>query len=203
MNPSVYGSLPGSACALSTVGSMGPDRITRNTYDPASRITVVQSGYATTWVQNTRTQGYTDNGLIDWVEDANGNRSDYAYDPFMRLYRLYFPSTTLAAHAANPSDYEEYGYDANGNLTSRRLRSKDTLGFTYDAPSPRRPRSPVLRLDVRRLLLYCDAFSFSAKARPWSGPFSSPPAAPWRSPAPPWPRRPRARSRRSSSPGRR
>ncbi len=133
MNPSVYGSLPSSACVLSTVGSMGPDRITRNTYDPASRITVVQTGYATPWVQNTRTQAYTDNGLIDWVEDANGNRSDYAYDPYMRLYRLYFPSTTLAAHAANTSDYEEYGYDAGGNITSRRLRSNDTLTFTYDA----------------------------------------------------------------------
>ncbi len=133
MNPSVYGSLPSSACALSTVGSMGPDRITRNTYDPESRITGVQSGYATPWVQNTRTQAWTDNGLIDWVEDANGNRSDYAYDPYMRLYRLYFPSTTLAAHAANPSDYEEYGYDANGNVTSRRLRSGETLSFTYDA----------------------------------------------------------------------
>ncbi|MFN4092224.1 MAG: RHS repeat domain-containing protein [Brevundimonas sp.] len=131
MNPSVYGSLPSSACALSTVGAMGPDRITRNTYDPASRITVVQTGYATPWVQNTRTQAYTDNGLVDWVEDANGNRSDYAYDPYMRLYRLSFPSPTTP-NTANTSDYEEYGYDAGGNITSRRLRSNDTLTFTYD-----------------------------------------------------------------------
>ncbi|NBB51533.1 hypothetical protein GVN24_24920 [Rhizobium sp. CRIBSB] len=132
MNPAVYGALPASACDLSTIGTMGPDRITRNTYDPASRVTVIRTGYGTQWVQDTRTQAWTDNGLIDWVEDANGNRSDYAYDPFMRLDRLSFPSTTVAAHAANPSDYEAYGYDANGNITSRRLRSGDTLSFTYD-----------------------------------------------------------------------
>lgn len=139
MNPAVYGSLPASACARSTVAVMGPDRITRNTYDPASRITTIQIGYDTPWVQNTRVQAWTDNGKLDWVEDANGNRSDFAYDTFDRLHRLYFPQTTIAAHAANTADYEQYGYDANGNLVSRQLRNRTDPGaapvitFTYDA----------------------------------------------------------------------
>jgi YD repeat-containing protein len=30
------------------------------------------------------------------------------------------------------SDYEQYGYDNDGNLTSKRLRSGDTVSFTYD-----------------------------------------------------------------------
>lgn len=139
MNPAVYGTLPASACARSTVASMGPDRITRNTYDPASRVTTIQTGYDTPWVQNTRVQAWTDNGKLDWIEDANGNRSDFAYDKFDRLYRLYFPQATIAAHAANTADYEQYGYDANGNLISRQLRNASNPGaapvitFTYDA----------------------------------------------------------------------
>ena len=139
MNPAVYGSLPASACERSTVASTGPDRITRNTYDPASRITTIQTGYDTPWVQNTRVQAWTDHGKLDWIEDANGNRSDYEYDKFDRLYRLYFPQTMIAAHAANTADYEQYGYDANGNLISRQLRNRTDPGtapvitFTYDA----------------------------------------------------------------------
>src|SRR6185312_3243289 len=37
MNTAVYGSLPSSACTLSTQGSFGPDRITKNGYDPAGQ----------------------------------------------------------------------------------------------------------------------------------------------------------------------
>ena len=44
------------------------------------------------WGQDTRVQAWTDNGQADWVEDANGNRSDDAYDGFDRLEQLYFPT---------------------------------------------------------------------------------------------------------------
>lgn len=138
MNPAVYGALP-DACTLSTEGPHGPDRISRTTYDAAGRPTVVESAYGTPLVQATRTQVWTANGQVDWIEDANGNRSDYVYDGFDRLYRLYFPQTTLGAHAASTTDYEQYGYDANDNLVSRQLR-KDSdpatapvISYTYDA----------------------------------------------------------------------
>ena len=71
------------------------------------------------------------------------------HDGFDRLRRLYFPVTTLGANAANTGgvaesaltcasggaapDYEGYGYDANGNRTSLRLRSGETIAFAYDA----------------------------------------------------------------------
>lgn len=132
MNPAVYGALP-DACSLSTEGANGPDRISRNTYDAAGRLTVVQSAWGTPLAQATRTQAWTANGQIDWVEDANGNRSDYAYDGFDRLYRLYFPQTTLGAHAASTTDYEQYGYDAGDNPVSRRVRDAQTFAYTYDA----------------------------------------------------------------------
>lgn len=132
MNPASYGSLPASACDHSTAGANGPDRITRNTYDNADRLTVVQNAYGTPLAQATRTQAWTANGQVDWVEDANGNRSDYAYDGLDRLYRLYFPETTLGAHTASTTDFEQYGYDANDNPVSRRLRDGQTITYTYD-----------------------------------------------------------------------
>ena len=91
------------------------------------------SGYGTSLAQTTRANAWTANGKLDWVQDANRNRSDYTYDTYDRLSQLNFPSTTLGAQGASTTDYETYGYDANGNVTSRRLRSNDTITFTYDA----------------------------------------------------------------------
>jgi RHS repeat-associated protein len=133
MNPAAFGSLPSSACTLGTEGANGPDRITRTTYDAADRVLTVVEAYGTAVQRTARTNAWTDNGQLDWVEDALGNRSDYAYDGFDRLYRLYFPQTMIGAHAANTSDYEQYGYDANSNITSRRLRSGESIAYAYDA----------------------------------------------------------------------
>lgn len=133
MNSSTWSALPASACTLATAGVDGPDRIVRNAYDNADRLTVIQSAYGTPLVQATRTQAWTDNSQIDWIEDANGNRSDYTYDGFDRVFRLNFPSPILGAHAANPNDYEQYGYDANSNRTSLRLRDAQTITYTFDA----------------------------------------------------------------------
>ncbi len=133
MNPSAYGSLPSSACTLGTAGSFGDDRITQNAYDAADRLTLVTSAYGTSLAQTTRANAWTPNGKLDWVQDANRNRSDYTYDTYDRLSKLNFPSTVLGAQGPSSTDYETYGYDANGNLTSRRLRSADTITFTYDA----------------------------------------------------------------------
>jgi RHS repeat-associated protein len=133
MNSSVFSSLPSSACTHSTSGSDGPDRIERNTYDDVGQLEVVQRAYGTPLQYAYATYAYTSNGMADWVEDANGNRSDYSYDGLDRLVRLNFPSVTSGAHAANANDYEQYGYDAAGNRISLRLRSGETIAFSYDA----------------------------------------------------------------------
>ncbi|HYC68819.1 RHS repeat-associated core domain-containing protein [Brevundimonas sp.] len=133
MNPATWtGST--DACSLTTPdGPDGPDRISRTVYDALNRVTEVWNASGTPLAQRTRTQAWTLNGQIDWTEDANGNRSDYVYDGFDRLYRLHFPQTTSGAHAPSATDYEQYGYDAADNLTSRRLRDNQTIAFTYDA----------------------------------------------------------------------
>lgn len=137
MDPASYSSLPASACVqVNTAGQYGPngpDRISTTTYDVLDRPTEIRVGYGTTEVQIDRAQAYTGNGQVAWAEDGAGNRSAYVYDRYDRLARLEFPSATVGAQAANPLDYEEYGYDANDNPTTKRTRAALTFTTTFDA----------------------------------------------------------------------
>jgi RHS repeat-associated protein len=134
MNPSAWSSLPSDACTLQTAGSDGNDRITKTTYDNAGQVTLVQTAYGVTGTQADEvTTAYTSNGKISSVTDAEGNKTSYVYDGFDRLYQTQYPSTTKGAGTSNSSDYEQLGYDANGNVTSRRLRDTHSITYTYDA----------------------------------------------------------------------
>lgn len=133
MNPSVFASLPASACTAGTTGAHGPDRVTRNAYDPADRLTKVQTASGVSGVQaDDVTMAYTNNGRIDYMIDAENNRTEYSYDGHDRLVKTEYPSATKGANAANASDYEQLGYDANGNVTSRRLRDGTSIAYSYD-----------------------------------------------------------------------
>jgi len=133
MNPATFGGLPSSACTAATAGGFGPDRIAFNEYDVVDRLTRTTDGYTTAEARFVLTQAYTLNGKVDWVEDAQGNRSEYTYDGLDRVSHLFFPITTVGAHAANPGDYEAYGYDANDNPTIKLTRSGGTFTTTFDA----------------------------------------------------------------------
>lgn len=132
MNPAAYGSLPASACSLGTQGSLGPDRITRNVYNVKGQLEKVQKAVGTALQQDYVAYSYTVNGKQASVTDANGTRASYAYDALDRLARWNFASKTTAG-VASTTDYEEYGYDANGNRTSLRKRDGSTLTYQYDA----------------------------------------------------------------------
>lgn len=147
MNPAVYSSLPASACTLGTTGSFGPDRITKNVYDAAGHVVQVRQAVGTSFEEAYATYAYSPDGKQTDVIDANGNHAQLAYDGFDRLQKWAFPSKTLPASynpstvanafatagAINASDYEQYGYDNNGNRTSLRKRDGQTIGYTYDA----------------------------------------------------------------------
>ena len=146
MNPSAYGSLPSDACALGTSGAYGTDRITKTVYDAAGETAQIIQAYGTSDQRVYATYSYSDNGKVVDAIDANGNRSHNAYDGFDRLSAYYYPSTTrpsgfdpstqanalATAGGYNGSDYEAYGYDANGNKTSWRRRDGQTIGYGYD-----------------------------------------------------------------------
>jgi RHS repeat-associated protein len=131
MNPNVFGSLPSSACALSTAGSFGTDRISRNVYDAAGQLLKVQTGYGTSAQRDEVTNGYTNNGKASSVTDANGNKTSYAYDGFDRLSKTNYPNPSSAGSSSS-TDYEQLTYDAGSRVTQRRLRDGQSIGFGYD-----------------------------------------------------------------------
>jgi RHS repeat-associated protein len=147
MNPAIYSSLPVSACTLGAQGSDGPDRITKTIYDAAGQVLQVRKAVGTSIEIADVTYSYTRNGKIEYVIDANGNRAKLEYDGHDRQTKWIFPSKTrpsafnpstpatalATAGPINPADYEQYGYDANGNRTSLRKRDGATLDYRYDA----------------------------------------------------------------------
>jgi YD repeat-containing protein len=134
MNPSEFAALPSDACTLDTQGSYGPDRISRTTWDAAGQVTLVQTGYGVTGVQADEVAtSYTANGQAETLTDGEGNRTTYVYDGHGRLSRTRYPSPTQGAGTSSTTDYEELGYDAAGNVTSRRNRAGDTASYTFDA----------------------------------------------------------------------
>lgn len=133
MNPDVYSMLPTSACTLSTQGDFGPDRITKYTYDTKGRVTTITKAYGTSLVQNYASYTYNDFWKKATIKDANGNLSKHVYDGLGRLYRWYFPSKTTGAGVQNNSDYEQYLYDNNNNITDLRKRSGSVIKFQFDS----------------------------------------------------------------------
>lgn len=132
MNPATYGSLPPSACTLGTEGSFGPDRVTKNVYDAAGQLLKVQKAYGTPLQEDYATYTYSLNGKQTSLTDARGYRAEMTWDGHDRQTRWHFPSPTTTG-VASTSDYEEYGYDANGNRTSLRKRDGSTIAYQYDA----------------------------------------------------------------------
>ena len=137
MDPSQWNGQP-DPCVPQTTGPNGADRITKTSYDSLGNVTVVQRAVGTSLQQNYET--YTWNtttggaGKPATVADANGNVTSYTYSGtgLNLLTQWNFPSSTTVGQSSS-TDYEAYGYDANGNRTSLRKRDGTTLTFAYDA----------------------------------------------------------------------
>lgn len=130
MNPNVYSSLPGNACTASTVGTFGPDRISRLVYDSMDRVQEVQSAYGTS-ARADQQWRYTENGLLQWIEDGEQNRTSYNYDGFDRLFQKRFPHPNTK-QLSSTTDYEQFYYDANFNVEQIRLRDGSDAYLYYD-----------------------------------------------------------------------
>jgi RHS repeat-associated protein len=130
MNIAVYGSLP-AACTASTLGSAGPDRISKTIYNAASQVTKEQSAVGTADQSDEVTNTYNLNGTTATMADANGNLTTIIYDGFDRVSQTRFPTAGNGA-VSSTTDYEGATYDANGNVTQRRLRDGQLINFTYD-----------------------------------------------------------------------
>jgi RHS repeat-associated protein len=141
MNPAAWGLLPPSACTLTATSSNGPDRITHNVYDEAGQLLKVQRAYQITTAnffpatlqQDYETYTYNGTGKPTSVLDADGNLATMGYDGQDRQQTWFFPTSDVAQRGqVNAADFEQYGYDANGNRTSLRKRDGTTIGYQYD-----------------------------------------------------------------------
>ncbi|HEX6377211.1 MAG TPA: RHS repeat-associated core domain-containing protein [Allosphingosinicella sp.] len=133
MNTAAYNSLPASACSLGTQGSHGPDRIVRKVFDAAGQQVQQQSAYGTSIQSADWTATYTSNGRVATVTDGESNRTTYEYDGHDRLAKTRLPVATKGAATSSTTDYEQLTYDAGSNVTSRRLRDGNSIGYSYDA----------------------------------------------------------------------
>jgi len=130
MNPAVFGSLPASACSLAPQGADGPDRIAAYTYDNADQLAQVISGYGTGAPRVEVAASYTANGRQATLSDGKGNLTTYEYDGFDRVAKVRYPNNS--GGGSSTSDYEQYAYDAGGNVTQWRLRDGGLVNYSYD-----------------------------------------------------------------------
>ena len=131
MNPTVFASLPTSACTAGTAGAFGPDRITQLVRDNASRV-IEQRGALGTAEQTSEFLSYTPNGKIAYVKDGRLNRTTYEYDGHDRQFKTRYPIAAVGADSSSTTDYEQLTYDAASNVTLRRLRDANTIAIAYD-----------------------------------------------------------------------
>lgn len=121
-----------AACTPQTTGVFGPDRITKNTYDIADQLTKVQTAFGTADAADEMTMAYGNfNGRVESVTDANNNKTTYSYDAFQRQTQVAYPLQTTP-NTSSTTDYLQLTYDANSNVTQRRLRDGQLHIFTYD-----------------------------------------------------------------------
>ena len=113
-------------------GAHGPDRITKLVYDAAGQLLKQQVAVGTAVAADEETRTYTANGKLATVKDGENNLTTYVYDGHDRLGQIRYPLDTQGAQASSAYDLDGFGYDANGNVTSRRLRDQQWIYFTYD-----------------------------------------------------------------------
>jgi RHS repeat-associated protein len=109
----------------------GGNRVSETTYNLDDTVQMLKRGVGTAVVQNYATYTYTDNGLLASEKDAKNNLTVHSYDGHDRKVKTQFPNPTTV-NTASTTDYEEFGYDANANVTSLRKRSGQSITIAYD-----------------------------------------------------------------------
>jgi RHS repeat-associated protein len=132
MNPAAVLSLPASACTLGTAGLDGQDRITSFTYDNADKLLKSTSAYGTTVQADLAVYTYGANGEMQTQADGDGHLTTIVRDTFHRVYQVQFPNPSNGS-VSSTTDYEQYAYDANSNITQNRRRDGTLVNYGYDA----------------------------------------------------------------------
>ena len=107
-------------------------RKTQTIYDANGQVMQVKRAVGTSLEQVYQTYTYSPNGQQLSVTDAAGNRTDFQYDGFNRLERVYYPKADTAGQSS-PDDYTQTSYDAVGNPIAERIRSGFVITQEYDS----------------------------------------------------------------------
>lgn len=115
----------------SLTAAEGGSRLTDTSYYADSRVQTISRAVGTALAQSYAAYTYTPNGLPATLTDARGFRSAYAYDGLDRKVKLSYPNPTTVG-VASTTDFEQYGYDENGNVISLLRRGGQAVNQTYD-----------------------------------------------------------------------
>lgn len=109
----------------------GVNRITETTYNADGTAQAIRRGVGAGMLHNWASYVYSQNGLLAQITDGHGYVTSTRYDGNDRLYRTLYPNKTTT-YVSDGTDYEQYSYDKNGNLTQLRKRNGQTVSMTYD-----------------------------------------------------------------------
>ena len=129
--PLTTSATPADACQAGAAGPHGADRISKNYYNGRDEVTETWSGVGTPRQQQSAYLSYTPNGRIEFVEDANDNRTSYLFDDFGRVREIHYPSKTQD-HTSTSGDREAVEYDRNGNIVKHLTRRNEEINYVYD-----------------------------------------------------------------------
>ncbi len=109
----------------------GGNRVEETAYNIDDSVATVKRAVGSAAAQVFATYTYSADGKMLSVKDANGNLTSYDYDGHDRKIRTRFPDK-VSVGLSSAADYEQYGYDSNGNLTTLRRRDGQTVTTSYD-----------------------------------------------------------------------
>ena len=120
-----------SRSTQSLTAAEGGSRITDTVYNLDDSVNSVLRAVGSSVAQTYATYSYTSNGLPASLKDAKNNLTSYQYDGHDRKVKTLYPNPTTV-NTASTTDYEQYGYDANSNLTSLKKRNGSSITLAYD-----------------------------------------------------------------------
>ncbi len=127
-----YTYVSSQVCIARQHESFGYDRIKKFEYDAYGNVVKEHRAVDTPLEQVYKLTKYQAGVKLDYLEDANGNRTEFRYDALGRNSYIYYPSKTTSGEIS-ASDYERFYFDKNGNVTKKRTRSGKSVFYTYDA----------------------------------------------------------------------
>jgi RHS repeat-associated protein len=110
----------------------GGNRVTDTVYYDDDSVKSVRKAVGTGLEQSYVSYVYNPDGTVALTTDARGNTTVNLYDGHDRLYRTHYPLQGQPG-MGDASNYEQYTWDANGNLTALRKRDGQTVTQGFDA----------------------------------------------------------------------